>query len=120
MAANGRPAWWPRPFRGVNINPVERLSAFGFRPTSGFRTAKHQAALVAQGLTDTKYGSHQRGDGIDFAVPQGMSKQQAIALVQREYPGVRAIPSNGNAIHITFPGWGQAPDISGSRRRFGD
>lgn len=91
----------------------------GFIPTSGFRTQKHQDALVAQGLTKTKTGSHQRGDGVDFAVPAGMSKTQAIQLVLQKYPGARAEASNGNAIHVTFPGWGQAPDISGSRSRYG-
>lgn len=115
-----RPRKGARRFRSSSINPVQELSALGFTPTSGFRTRKHQAALVAQGLTTTTNGSHQRGDGIDFAVPSGMSKRQAIAEVQRRYPGARAIPSNGNAIHVTFPGWGKAPDISGSRRRYGD
>jgi hypothetical protein len=69
-------------------------------------------------LTNTTNGSHQRGDGLDFVVPSGMTKQQAIAEVKRRYPGARAIPSNGNSIHITFPDWGGAPDISGSRRRY--
>jgi hypothetical protein len=52
--------------------------------------------------------------------PKGMSMQEAIATVRRMYPGVKAIPSNKGAIHVTFPGWGQAPDVSGSRRRYGD
>lgn len=56
---------------------------------------------------------------MDFSVPQGMTKAQAISEAKRRYPDARAIPSNGSAIHITFPGWGKAPDISGSRRRFG-
>lgn len=106
-------------FRGAKIDPIGDMRSMGFTPTSGYRTQAHQAALVAQGLTQTTNGSHQRGDGIDFAVPAGMSKQQAIQLVLQKYPGARAIPSNGNAIHVTLPGWGQAPDISGSRRRFG-
>lgn len=91
----------------------------GFRPTSGFRTQAHQQALIAQGLTGTRNSAHTRGDAIDLAVPQGMTKAEAIAEVQRRYPGVRAIPSNGNAVHVTFPGWGGAPDVSGSRRRYG-
>lgn len=107
-------------FRGSNINPIADLRSSGFTPTSGYRTPAHQAALVAQGLTKTTNGSHQRGDGVDFAVPAGMTKAQAIALVQQKYPGARVIPSNGNAIHVTFPGWNKAPDISGSRRRYGD
>lgn len=88
-------------------------------PTSGYRTQRHQDALIAQGLTRTRNSSHTRGDGVDFSVPRGMTKQQAIAEVERRYPGARAIPSNGSAIHVTFPGWGKAPDISGSRRRYG-
>jgi hypothetical protein len=56
---------------------------------------------------------------VDFAVPPGMTKAQAIAEIKRRYPGAKAIPSNGNAIHVTFPGWGGAPDISGSQRRYG-
>jgi uncharacterized protein YcbK (DUF882 family) len=91
----------------------------GFRPTSGYRTPAHQAALVAQGLTQTRHGSHQRGDGVDFSVPAGMSKADAIARFKARFPGIRAEPSNGRSIHVTFPGWGSAPDISGSRRRYG-
>lgn len=106
-------------FRGANINPVADLGKLGLTPTSGFRTQKHQDSLRAQGKTDTKTGSHPRGDGLDFDVPSGMSKAQAIAIVRQKYPGARAIPSNGNSIHVTFPGWGKAPDVSGSRRRYG-
>lgn len=106
-------------FANPDFNPIADLRASGFTPTSGYRTPAHQAALVAQGLTKTKFGSHQRGDGVDFDVPAGMTKQQAIAQVLKQYPGARAIPSNGNSIHLTFPGWGKAPDISGSRRRYG-
>lgn len=101
------------------FNPLPDFEAAGFKPTSGYRTERHQAALVSQGLTGTRHGSHQRGDGIDFAVPEGWTKRQAVEWAVRKYPGVRAIPSNGNAIHVTFPGWGGAPDISGSRRRYG-
>ena len=91
----------------------------GLTPTSGFRTQAHQDALRSQGLTTTRNSSHTRGDGMDFAVPSGMSKERAIAEIKRRYPGAKAIPSNGNAIHVTFPGWGKAPDVSGSRRRYG-
>lgn len=103
----------------TGFNPLPDFEAQGFTPTSGFRTQAHQDALISQGLTQTKHSSHTRGDALDFAVPQGMTKQQAIEWVQRQYPGAKAIPSNGNAIHITFPGWGRAPDVSGSRRRYG-
>lgn len=106
-------------FRGTAINPISDLGKHGLTPTSGFRTQQHQDALRAAGKTKTKTGSHPRGDGLDFDVPAGMTKQQAIALVQQKYPGARAIPSNGNSIHVTFPGWGRAPDVSGSRRRYG-
>jgi len=98
---------------------VSDLRGLGLKPTSGFRTQGHQNALIAQGLTETRHSSHTRGDGLDFSVPSGMTKQQAIAEVKRRYPGARAIPSNGSAIHVTFPGWGKAPDVSGSRRRYG-
>lgn len=106
-------------FSGSNFDPIADLKSIGLTPTSGFRTQAHQNALIAQGLTETKHSAHTRGDGVDFAVPQGMSKDQAIAEVKRRYPGARVIPSNGNAIHATFPGWGHAPDVSGSRRRYG-
>lgn len=92
----------------------------GFTPTSGFRTQKHQDALRAQGLTKTKTGSHQTADAIDFVPPKGMSSQKAMQIIGQKYPGVRMEISNNGAIHTTFPGWGKAPDISGSRRRFGD
>lgn len=98
---------------------MKEMRGLGFTPTSGFRTQAHQRSLIAQGLTKTEHSSHTRGDGVDFSVPAGMTKAQAIAEVKRRYPGARAIPSNGGAIHVTFPGWGKAPDISGSRRRYG-
>lgn len=104
---------------GANFNPVPSLQQQGFSPTSGYRTQAHQDALIGQGLTKTRNSAHTRGDAMDFAVPSGMTKQQAIEQVLKQYPGARAIPSNGNSIHVTFPGWGAAPDISGSRRRFG-
>lgn len=103
----------------AQFNPMDWARQNGFTPTSGLRTQRHQDALRAQGLTKTKSGSHVRGDGMDFAVPSGMTKAQAIQMFERQFPGIRAIPSNGNAIHVTFPGWGNAPDISGSARRYG-
>lgn len=99
-----------------DFDPVSDL---GWQPTSGYRTQAHQDALRAQGLTQTKHSSHTRGDAYDFSVPPGMTKDQAIAEVKRRYPGARAIKSNGNSIHVTFPGWGGAKDVSGSRRRYG-
>ena len=103
----------------ANFNPLDWAGQQGFTPTSGFRTQAHQEALRRQGLTTTRHSSHTRGDALDFAVPKGMTKAQAIEMVRRQYPGAKAIPSNGNSIHITFPGWGNAPDVSGSRRRYG-
>lgn len=107
-------------FKGSNIDPITALGKLGFKPTSGLRTLKHQQALLAQGLTKTKVGSHPVGDALDFTPPSGMSTQQALATIRKMYPGVRAEPSNKGAIHVTFPGWGMAPDVSGSRRRYGD
>lgn len=107
-------------FQGSNINPIADLGELGFRPTSGFRTQKHQDALRAQGLTATKTGQHPLGNAIDFIPPKGMNIQNAMMLIGRKYPGVRMAPSNNGAIHVTFPGWGKAPDVSGSRRRYGD
>lgn len=102
-----------------NFNPIDEFKAAGFRPTSGFRTQRHQDHLRSQGLTSTRHSSHTRGDAVDFAVPNGMSKEQAIRWVKEKYPDARAISSNGNSIHVTFNGWGNAPDVSDSRRRFG-
>lgn len=103
----------------AQFDPLEWASGQGLKPTSGFRTQAHQDALRAQGQTNTRHSSHTRGDAYDFAVPQGMTKAQAIEMVQRQYPGAKVIPSNGNSIHATFPGWGGARDVSGSRRRYG-
>lgn len=97
---------------------MANLEKLGFTPTSGFRTQAHQDALVAQGLTTTRTGSHQSGDGLDLGIPKGMTKAEAIERIRLEYPGSKAIPSNGNAIHVTFPGWGNAPDVSNSRGRY--
>lgn len=104
---------------GKDFDPISELIGKGFTPTSGFRTQAHQDYLRAQGLTNTRHSSHTRGDAIDFAVPKGMTKQQAIALARQKYPSAKIIPSNGNSIHITFSGWGNAPDVSGSRKRYG-
>ena len=110
----------PATFKGSDINPVKDLGALGFTPTSGFRTQKHQASLKAQGLTKTSVGYHPAGDAIDFIPPGNMTMTQAMNLIKQKYPGARVAPSNKGAIHVTYPGWGNAPDISGSRRRFGD
>lgn len=107
------------PFSGRGFDPIGTVqSRYGVRPTSGYRTPGHQADLVRQGLTTTRSGSHPRGDGVDWPTPPGMTKQQFIAQIQRDFPGARAIPSNGNSVHVTFPGWGGAPDVSNSRRRY--
>lgn len=102
----------------AQFNPISRIKELGFRLTSGFRTQAHQDDLRRRGLTQTRHSSHTRGDALDMAIPKGMTKQQAIALIKREYPGAKAIPTNGNAIHVTFPGWGGAPDVSNSRGRY--
>lgn len=102
-------------------DPISEISnAFGIKPTSGYRTKAHQAALRAQGLTDTINGSHQRRDGVDWPTPPGMTKQQFIAALKQRYPAARIIPSNGNAVHMTLPGYGMVPDVSGSERRYPD
>jgi len=103
----------------AGFDPVNSLGSIGLKPTSGYRTQAHQNALIAQGLTKTQHSAHTRGDALDFTVPAGMSKAQAMAEVKRRYPDARVEASNGSAIHVTFPGWGNAPDVSGSRRRFG-
>ena len=102
-----------------SFNPLPQVQKLGLKPTSGFRTQAHQDSLRAQGLTKTRNSAHTRGDALDFAVPAGMTKAQAIAEVKRLYPGAKVIESNGNAIHATFPGWGKAPDVSNSRKRYG-
>lgn len=103
----------------ANFNPVAEVrQRFGAQATSGFRTQAHQDNLIRQGLTQTRHSSHTRGDGIDFVTPLGMSKSQFIAQLQRMYPHARIAPSNGRAVHVTFPGWGRAPDVSGSRARY--
>ena len=106
-------------FKGSDINPLKDLGALGFSPTSGFRTEKHQQDLVRQGMTTTARGSHPEGDALDFMPPKGMKMSEAIALVKRTYPGTRVAASNKGALHITFPGWGKAPDVSRSRERYG-
>ena len=103
----------------AGFDPIGDLGGIGLKPTSGYRTQAHQDALRAQGLTKTKVSQHTLGNAVDFAVPRGMTKQQAIAEVKRRYPNARVEPTNGNSIHVTFPDWGGAPDVSGSRRRYG-
>lgn len=104
----------------AGFDPIADLGQLGLQPTSGYRTQAHQDALRAQGLTTTKVSQHTLRNALDFAVPQGMTKAQAMAEVKRRYPNARVEPTNGNSIHVTFPGWGGAPDVSGSSRRYGD
>lgn len=104
---------------GPDFDPMAFARQQGWTPTSGYRTQAHQDALRRQGLTTTSRSQHTAGNAIDFAVPRGMSKQQAIELARKQWPGARIEPTNGNSIHVTFPGWGRAPDVSGSRRRYG-
>jgi hypothetical protein len=101
-----------------NFNPLPDFQAAGFRPTSGFRTQAHQNALKAQGLTKTSHSQHTAGNAIDLAVPQGWSKAKAIQWVKQRHPTARVEETNGNSIHVTFPGWGGAPDVSNSRKRY--
>lgn len=104
----------------ASFDPLQTAAELGFRPTSGYRTQAHQDALRRQGLTQTTRSQHTAGNAYDFAIPSGMSKAQAIALARKTWPGSRVVGTNGNAIHVTFPGWGKAKDVSGSRRRYGN
>ena len=102
------------------FNPMPDFEAAGFRPTSGFRTRAHQDYLRREGQTKTRNSAHMTGAAIDLEPPRGMSQRAAIRWAQQKYPGAKVIPTNGGNIHITFPGWTGAPDVSGSRRRFPD
>lgn len=99
-------------------DPVAELSRIvGVAPSSGFRTQAHQDALVRQGLTHTRTGAHQRGDGLDFPIPAGPRQQAAAAQIQQRYPQAR-FAFEGTNLHVSLPGWGRAPDLSGSARRY--
>jgi uncharacterized protein YcbK (DUF882 family) len=104
---------------GFQSDPVETIKAeFGVTPTSGFRTQGHQEALIRQGLTQTKNSAHTQGNAIDIPTPPGMGKGEFIKRLRAKFPGAKIIPSNGNAVHMTIPGWGAAPDVSNSRQRY--
>lgn len=106
-------------FDRTDFNALSSARSLGFEPTSGYRTQAHQDYLISRGLTDTRHSSHTRGDAYDFRPPPGMSQNDAIALARRTWPGSRVQATNGGAIHVTFPGYGRAQDVSGSRRRYG-
>jgi hypothetical protein len=93
----------------AGFNPVADFKSAGFVPTSGYRTQGEQNALIARGLTKTKRSQHTDRNAIDFGVPRGWTKERAIEWVKQRYPGARVEKTNGNAIHVTFPGWGGAP-----------
>lgn len=93
----------------AGFNPLPELKSAGFVPTSGYRTQAEQQALIARGLTTTQRSQHTARNAVDLGVPRGWSKERAIQWVKQKYPGARVIPTNGNAIHVTFPGWGGAP-----------
>ena len=105
---------------GFPSDPIAAIKAeFGVAPTSGFRTQGHQNALIQQGLTQTRNSAHTKGDAIDIPTPRGMAKAEFIFRLKKRFPGAKVIPSNGNAVHMTIPGWGGAPDVSNSRGRYG-
>lgn len=103
----------------ADFDPLPQAQQMGFRPTSGLRVQAHQDALRRQGLTSTVRGHHVEGNAYDFAPPAGMTQAQAIAAARQAWPGARVEATNGGSIHVTFPGWGRAQDVSGSRRRYG-
>ena len=104
---------------GTDFDPLTSARAAGYAPTSGFRTQAHQDALRRQGLTKTRHSQHTAGNAYDFRPPQGVSQAEAIAWAKKQWPGARVIPTNGGNIHVTYPEWGGARDVSGSRRRYG-
>ena len=95
----------------TGFNPLPDFRAAGFVPTDGYRTQGEQDNLRARGLTNTRHSQHTARNAIDLGIPRGWTKERAIEWVVRRYPGARAIRTNGNAIHVTFPGWGGAPDL---------
>ena len=103
----------------ASFDPLPWAKQQGFAPTSGWRHQAHQDALIRQGLTKTRKSRHTAGDAYDFRPPKGMSQSQAIAAAKRQWPGSKVIGTNGGNIHVTFPGWGKAKDVSGSSRRYG-
>jgi hypothetical protein len=99
-------------------NPVEEMARIvGVRPSSGYRTQGHQNSLVRQGLTRARSSQHTQGNALDFPIPAGPQQQAAAARIRQRYPQAR-FEFEATNLHVSLPGWGGAPDISGSRRRY--
>ncbi len=116
----GPPASAPRIGQGPTAygDPVRELTQLlGVAPSSGFRTQGHQDALVRQGLTRARHSQHTERNALDFPIPAGPQQQAAAAQIRQRYPQAR-FAFEGTNLHVTLPGWGQAPDISGSARRY--
>lgn len=117
--AGGPPPNAPR--RGAALgNPVQEMTQIvGMPPSSGFRTQRHQNSLVQQGMTPARHSQHTEGNALDFPIPSGPQQQAAAARIRQRYPQARFAFERTN-LHVSLPGWGGAPDVSGSRRRYPD
>lgn len=99
-------------------DPVAELTQLvGVRPSSGYRTQGHQDALVEQGRSRARRSQHTARNALDFPIPAGPSQQAAAARIRQRYPQAQFEFERSN-LHVTLPGWGQAPDVSGSARRY--
>lgn len=110
LGSNGPPRAYGEP-----VAELTRIA--GVPPSSGFRTQGHQDSLVRQGLTRARHSQHTERNALDFPIPAGPRQQAAAEQIRQRYPQAQFAFEATN-LHVTLPGWGQAPDVSGSARRF--
>lgn len=97
-------------FRGKVESLIAAIGDAGARMTSGFRSFEKQAELF------DRYGpgkaarpgssQHERGTAMDFVFSSDEARQRALALGSAY--GVRALPSNGGAVHFDMGRGGAA------------
>ena len=98
-------------------DPLDPLLAAGVQATNGFRTKADLERLRRQGYKPAANSDHLRGDGVDL-VPgkSGWSLKKIAAEARRQFGPGATITVKGDHVHVSAPGWGNAPGTPGTAR----
>jgi len=108
----------PQPPKGFTIEGADPLADIrravpGVQVTTGYRDEQYQADMRRRGYRPAANSSHLRGDSIDLVPPSGMSMTELAVKVRKARPDARIL-NEGDHLHLTFEGWGEAPAVGRS------